>query len=257
MKERIYLITRGDDTGNSRSANQAVMQAYREGILKNTSFMPVGQAAAHGAALFAGTPGLCLGLHAVLNSEWEHEHYYPALPPSEVPSLVREGGMFHPTPRLTREAGARVEQIMAELRAQLALARSMGLSPVYVDTHMVFEWIEEKLAGLLEEWCRQEGLVYYRRYNRRLPQAAETGDAAERLLAALDAADPGLYTLVTHPCFDDEEVRRFTLPQLSGEEVARARDEDRRMLIDPRITQYMNQTGVIPIRYDEAARLFG
>lgn len=256
MKERIYLITRGDDTGSSRSANQAVMQAYREGILKNTSFMPIGKEAAHGAAMFAQTPGLCVGLHAVLNSEWEEEHYYPVLPSSQVPSLVREGGMFHATPRQTREAGIRVEQIMAELRGQLTLIRSMGLSPAYVDTHMAFQWIDESLAGLLEEWCRREGLVYYGRFNRRLPKTEEAGSAADRLIASLDAAEPGVYTLVTHPCFDDEETRRFSLPHLSGEQVARERDEDRRLLTDPRVIHYMKQNGVIPVRYDEAARLF-
>jgi hypothetical protein len=34
---RIHLITRGDDCGSNHSANVAIMEAFKRGILRNTS----------------------------------------------------------------------------------------------------------------------------------------------------------------------------------------------------------------------------
>ena len=37
MNDEIKLVTRGDDLGSAKTANKAIMDAYKDGILKNTS----------------------------------------------------------------------------------------------------------------------------------------------------------------------------------------------------------------------------
>lgn len=262
MDNKIYLLTQGDDLGGSHSANLAIMEAYRDGILRNASFMAVcGETSSEAAKLVAEAKELCVGLHCTLHSEWDAVRWGPILPANKVPSLVREDGTFHESPLVMKQAGFDKQELFAELDAQLHHMRKLGLKPVYADSHMRFEWVDEELPAMFDDWCASEGLLSFRPYLRRLPipsdpPAAEK-DAALRLIGRLSAAEPGLYGHVTHPTYDDPEIRSFGNAEFSGVEIAKERDEDRRMWLDKRLMDYCRENGVKPITYIEAAKLTG
>ncbi|MDF2921467.1 MAG: YdjC-like protein [Paenibacillaceae bacterium] len=254
-----YLIVRGDDFGNSLSSSEAIMAAHSCGLLRNASVMVTCPAVREAARKYAGTPGLVFGLHATLTSEWDNVRWGPVLPAERVSSLVRRDGTFCQDGAELRSLDPKPEHMLAELQEQLHLARRLGFDIRYADTHMGFEWVAEGFAGMFDEWCMREGLVSYRSIPRRLPDVdtAAHNDPVERLIARLEKAEPGLYTLVTHPAYNDRETRAFGNEVYSGGTIADERDGDRRMLTDGRLLQYIKESGIRPVTYVEAAQLAG
>jgi len=146
----IRLVTRGDDCGMCPSANAAIRDAFENGIPRNASVMVPCLAFEEVACMLADLPGLSVGLHVTLNAEWDSLKWGPVLPTSEVPSLVDSAGFFLQTPQLLHQRQASVEEMMAEVRAQLELARRRRLEIRYLDQHMDVGW----LPGLGERLCR-------------------------------------------------------------------------------------------------------
>lgn len=253
-----YILVRGDDFGNSRSSSEAIMAAHRCGLLRNASVIVTCPAVREAAVKYAKTPGLVFGLHATLTSEWDRVRWGPVLPAEQVSSLVRKDGTFCKDGAELREQAPKPEQMLAELQAQLELARRLGFEIRYVDTHMGFEWVAEGFARMFDDWCLQEGVISYRSVQqRRLPEveAFPGANPAERLIARLEAASPGLYTLVTHPAYDDEETRAFGNEVFAGGRIAAERNGDRLMLSDGRLLDYVRESGIRPVTYVEAAEL--
>ena len=60
------LITTADDFGDTPQVNAAVLQAYREGVLRFASLMVLRPAAAEAARIAKDNPGLGVGLHLEL-----------------------------------------------------------------------------------------------------------------------------------------------------------------------------------------------
>lgn len=252
MDTRIRLIARGDDCGSSRTANAAIRDACRDGILRNVSLMACCDAIEDAAALLAGEKAVCFGLHATVNAEWDSVRWGPVLPTAQVPALVDAHGHFLQTTQALHERRPPVEQVMAELQAQLDRARALGFDVRYADTHMGFTWVAPGLEDAFDAWCAREGLVNDRLIHRGLPPAPAGGDPVEQLIARLEAAPPGQYVVVGHPAYDTPEMRALGHAGHPGDEVAVSRDWQRRIFMDPRITEYCRTHGVAPTRYDEA-----
>ena len=249
----LRLVTRGDDAGSCHSANRAIREACEHGILRNVSVMVPGPAFEEAAGLFAGRADICLGLHVTLNAEWDGPKWGPVLPADQVPSLVDGDGFFLPTPRDLHQHGPSVEEMMAEVEAQLQRARDRGLNLEYLDEHMGVGWLpglRERLADL----CRREGLVDAHAVPG-LPRAGDgSGDDLVAVWSArMDAAvtTPGAYVLVTHPGFDADDMRAFAHAGLAPGQIARERDSERRALQDPRLLQACQARGIQVIRYSD------
>jgi hypothetical protein len=249
--DSIRLVTRGDDSGSCPSANRAICDAFSDGILRNTSLMVCAPAFEEAAEMLRGLPGLEVGLHATVTAEWDDVRWGPVLEADAVPSIVNPDGTLPQTTQALHEMGAKPAEMMAEIQAQLDLARERELEIRYVDTHMGFGWIadmDERVARLAE----REGLVYRPSGLSRLPDVAGAdGDVVERLIARLDAAEPGTYLIVGHPCYDTEDVRRFHHAGMEHGAEGRNRDWQRRMFMDPRIVDYVSENAIEPIRYTE------
>jgi hypothetical protein len=147
-------------------------------------------------------------------------------------------------------------EIVAELKAQLDIARSEGLEIKYLDEHMAFGWFEG-LKPLLQDFAKSEGLIYSPEGLSGLPRV-EGGysDPVEELLARLDVAEPGkTYILVAHPCYNDEEVQRMTYGEHLPGEIALERDWQRRMFMDERVVEYFRKNNIQPIAYTDIDRL--
>lgn len=247
----VRLVTRGDDSGSCHSANVAIRDAYDRGILRNTSLMVPAPAFEEAAAIYRDLPGLCVGLHATLNAEWDAVRWGPVLNAGEVPSIVDGRGHLFQTTQALNENGPEPAHVMAEVQAQLDLARARGLDVRYVDTHMGFTWIGE-LDERMAAFAEREGLIYRPEGVSRLPAPqGEHANPVERMIASLDAAGPGTYLVVGHPCYDTEEVRLFSHPGIEPGSEGRARDWQRRMFMDPDVLACCERNGVAPIRYDE------
>lgn len=249
----IRLVTRADDAGNTRSANEAIREAFEAGILRNTSVMAPCPAFEHAAELLGGHDGLCIGVHVTLTSEWDHPRWGPVLPPGEVPSLVDDDGCLLPSPQALEERGADADEMAAEVRAQLARVRDAGFEVAYLDDHMnsrVVPGFEDRLLDIAES----EGLIDGRTAVSRLPEVDVTAPGyPQRLLGRLNLADPGTYLVVGHPGYYDGETRHIAGGRYDRRpgEWARIMDSQRRMFLDPAVLRWCDEHGVQPISYPE------
>ena len=131
MKET-RLIVNADDFGMSRGISDAVLLAHRFGILTSASLMINMPAAEYALELASRAPNLGVGIHLNLCSG------KPILPPADVPSLVDDGGSFHPPRTMTRKLWtwqASGREIERELRAQIRRMKSFGHHPTHADSH--------------------------------------------------------------------------------------------------------------------------
>jgi hopanoid biosynthesis associated protein HpnK len=127
------LIVTADDFGLAEEINEAVEIAHRHGILSSASLMVAGPAAADAVARARRLPSLRVGLHVVLLEQ------KPALPPGQIARLVDSSGhlrcdLVRLAFELVRSSRLR-SQLRAEIEAQFAAFRAIGLRLDHVDVH--------------------------------------------------------------------------------------------------------------------------
>jgi hopanoid biosynthesis associated protein HpnK len=127
------LIVNADDLGISEAVNRGIADAHDRGIVTSTSLMATGPAFAHAVALARSRPKLAVGVHLVLT---EHE---PLCGAAAVPGLVGRDGRFPPHVRALLGPALRgtlpLDEIRAELDAQIRRARDAGLALGHLDGH--------------------------------------------------------------------------------------------------------------------------
>lgn len=64
------LVIRIDDLGALHSVNEACIQTYRSGIARSVEVMPVAAWYPEAIKMLKENPGLDVGLHLVITSEW-------------------------------------------------------------------------------------------------------------------------------------------------------------------------------------------
>lgn len=243
MPDGLRLITRGDDAGASRSANLAIREAWADGCVRNVSVLACSPFVAHAAELFRDCPGLCVGLHACITCEWLTPRWGPVLPAATVPSLVDKHGHFPPQVA----PGVVAEQLAAELVAQLARLRGLGLDVRYVDEHMCFRWQVPEARAVIAELCQREGLIDADTLGTGLHRGAAT------LPEAVRTAADGTWVVVGHPCYDDAEMRGIRLVGRPEVDIGQQRDGERRMFLAPELRTALAERGARAISYSEAA----
>jgi chitin disaccharide deacetylase len=130
------LIVTADDFGAAREVNDAVEAAHRGGILTAASLMVAAPAAADAIARARCLPSLRVGLHLVLLEG------RPVLPPSALPHLTNDDGVFPTSPAalgmvIACSRAARRE-LAAEITAQFAAFRDSGLPLDHCNAHKHF-----------------------------------------------------------------------------------------------------------------------
>ncbi|WP_315816761.1 ChbG/HpnK family deacetylase [Paraflavitalea speifideaquila] len=121
------LIIRGDDMGFSHSGNLALIKTYKEGIEQSIEVIVPSPWFPEAAALLAANPGVDVGIHLAITSEWDNIKWRPV---SNCPSLTNADGYFYPMiwPNKNYPDGALIEHpwkiadIEKEFRAQIELA---------------------------------------------------------------------------------------------------------------------------------------
>lgn len=127
------LIVNADDFGRHEFINAAVERGVTAGCLRSATLMPGGKAFDSAVAVAKRHTELGVGIHFTLVNG------YPVLPPAEIPSLVTEQGVFYDdhTAFVKRYIMGKVnlEEVRAELAAQLQKLEQAGLSLTHADSH--------------------------------------------------------------------------------------------------------------------------
>ncbi len=226
------LVIHADDLGMAHSVNRATFEALQRGWITSASVMVPCPWFPEAARFAREHPELDLGLHLTLNSEWNTYRWGPLSPRDAVPSLL-DGDGYLTLSETTIGERARPAEVEREIRAQVDRAKASGIRISHLDSHMAALF---QSAGLLELYMRvgaEHGLPVLlertgTRGGERSPWAAAARDRAlvdqvvslspgvapaewlaayQRTLAPLP---PGVYQLIVHLGYDDEELRGAT-----------------------------------------------
>ena len=129
-----YLIINADDFGMCRAGNLAVFDLLKSGgITSSTIMAPCGWAPE--ACKFAKeNPQFAIGVHLTLTSEWSNYRWTP-VSASNTDSLRDEDGyMFKESDEV--ENNVDIDEVEAEIRAQIERLKKLGLTPSHLDNHM-------------------------------------------------------------------------------------------------------------------------
>lgn len=129
------IILHVDDVGMSHDSNRGAIEAMTKGIATSCSVMMPCSWVPEFAHYYHAHPGMDVGLHMTLTSEWNNYRWGPVAGRQSVPSLVDNEGAFYKTVEDV-VAHATPPDVEKELRAQIELAKKMGFHPTHLDTHM-------------------------------------------------------------------------------------------------------------------------
>jgi predicted glycoside hydrolase/deacetylase ChbG (UPF0249 family) len=153
------LIVHADDLGAAHSINSASIKALESGLVSSASIMVPCPWLPEIAAYARAHPEADLGLHLTLTSEWSSYRWSPVLGRERVPSLLDSSGYLYP---LESEATAHmdIKEVEAEIRAQIARARALGIQPTHLDSHMGTLYQSKALFEILLRVARENKLPF-------------------------------------------------------------------------------------------------
>jgi predicted glycoside hydrolase/deacetylase ChbG (UPF0249 family) len=179
----LRLVVTADDLGLSDGVTRGILESHRSGIVRSTSLLVTFPTGEEAAALAREERDLEVGLHLDLVGG------APASDPARVRSLVRPDGRFHRLGAfLTRVASGRIRaaELAAEIRAQVARARSWGVAADAWDSHRHVHAMP-LVARVVGAVARQEGARWVRRVR---PAPVWRGPKAWSLAASMAASEP-------------------------------------------------------------------
>jgi predicted glycoside hydrolase/deacetylase ChbG (UPF0249 family) len=207
--EKVRLIIRGDDMGMTQGSLEAFEEAFNRGVLSCASLIVPGPWFEGAAELCRKNPGWCTGIHLCLVGEWRGFRWRPVLPWNQVSSLVDEDGFLYTYPQQLFAQKPKLEEIEAELRAQIDLATRKGVRIRYIDTHYLsptgeaYPGLGDIIKKLADDYkLPVSGLLDEQRISIYKVPVEEKLDAAVEMLQELQ---PGLYLWVCHPGIDSPE----------------------------------------------------
>ncbi|MDX6306741.1 MAG: hypothetical protein QOI77_3710 [Blastocatellia bacterium] len=153
------LIVHADDLGVAHSVNSAAIKAFESGLVSSGSIMVPCPWLPEIAVYARAHPEADLGLHLTLTSEWSPYRWAPVLSKERVPSLLDSSGYLYSS---ESEAAAHMDlkEVEAEIRAQIARARALGIQPTHLDSHMGTLYQSKALFEILVRVARENKLPF-------------------------------------------------------------------------------------------------
>jgi predicted glycoside hydrolase/deacetylase ChbG (UPF0249 family) len=150
------LIVHADDVGIAHSVNRATFSALESGRVTSASVMAPGPWLQEVADYLRENPETDLGLHLTLSSEWHAFKWGPVASINSVPTLINPLGYFF----TIREALAQIDprEAETELRAQVGLARDIGIEPTHLDSHQLLLFLRPDLFQAYLKVGRDTGI---------------------------------------------------------------------------------------------------
>ncbi|MBV9088010.1 MAG: ChbG/HpnK family deacetylase, partial [Acidobacteriaceae bacterium] len=204
----------------------------------------------------------------VLNSEWDDFRWGPVAPANDVPSLVEPTGYFTNDPDHLKNADGKDAKL--ELTAQIERARRAGIGITHLDSHMlallstptlfrVYDDLghEYKLPILLERQgpvsvpggaVPSNGSIVLDKVIAMDPGISDNDWVTwyEKTLAVLP---PGVYQLVLHLAYDDDEMRAVTRGHPDWGAAWRQRDLN--MVRSPEFQKFLRDQGFTLLKWSD------
>jgi chitin disaccharide deacetylase len=253
------LLIRGDDMGSSHSSNLACIQAYKNGIMRDVEVMVPCPWFLEAVQMLKENPGLDVGIHLTMNSEWETIKWRPL---TCCPSLVDSNGYFFPMvwpgkeyPESTalRNSNWKLSEIEKELRAQIEMAKKHIPQLSHISDHMGFTSISPDVAKLVDKLAKEYDL-YIEPSDKGTKgvqlwkgEDKTTAQKINRTIKALNNLKPGTYLFVDHPALNNAEMKAVWLK--GSMTVAVDRNDVTSVFTSKEVMKVIQQKGIKLIGY--------
>lgn len=263
-QEEIRLLVRGDDIGSTHAANVGCIKSYREGIMRSVEIMVPCPWFPEAASMLKENPGLDVGIHITMTSEWENIKWRPL---THAPGISDEDGYFYPMiwpnerfpeNRTLQGADWKLEEIEAEMRAQIELAISHIPQVSHLSCHMGCSGWDDEVAAVYARLAKEYELdIRTSDYDvKRFPRSQKGETAEERINGFIDGLNklkPGkTYLFVEHPAMEGSEMEAV------GHDGYYGVNEDRQMVTEvftsEEVMKVIEERGIQLISYADLAR---
>lgn len=266
------LVIHADDLGMNHSVNRATFEALEKGWISSASILVPCPWFPEVARWAKQHPNADLGIHLALTSEWTDLRWGPISGPGRVPSLVDAHGYFPlDTPEV--DQNARMPEVEYELHAQIERAKSAGIPLSHLDMHMAGMVSSPDLFGVYRKLRDEYKLpILLEPTGTHGSPRGVTVPADEATLqrvvtmepgvAAKDWFDwykrqltplaPGVYQLIVHLAYDDEEMRGTTWDHPDWGAAWRQRDFE--MVKSAEFRQFLKEQGFVLVNWKELAK---
>ncbi len=258
--DEIRLLVRGDDIGFCHAANVGCIESYRFGIVRSVELLVPTPWFLEAVQLLNENPGLDVGIHLTLTSEWANLKWRPL---TAAKSLVDSNGYFFPMvwpnknlPPKTSifEAQWKLSDIETELRAQIELALKHVPQVSHLSDHMGFTSLDPKIKHLVEKLAREYGLAVetYDDSIKRFPGwhgAITLQQRIDYFAWNLERLEHGTYIFIDHPAKDTPEMRAVF--HKGYENVAEDRDWVTQVFTSPKVLEMIRKKNIRLISYKD------
>ena len=266
------LIIHADDYGMNHSVNRAISEALENHWITSASILVPCPWFLEAAAYAKAHPDADLGIHQALNSEWTTFRWGPVTSRDQVPSLLDTDGYLPlDTPEVVQRAKA--SEAETELRAQISRAQKFGVHVTHLDTHMGALFQNAPLFSTYQKLGAEFRLpILAARVGPEHSVPAFARMSADQILLdrvfeispGVDPKDwmswyekqlaplgPGVYQVILHLAYDDDEMRGATFNHPDWGAAWRQRDLD--MVKSPEFQKFLKEQGFVLVGWKDLA----
>jgi len=265
------LVIHADDLGMNHSVNRATFEALEKGWITSASILVPCPWFPEVAKWAREHPDADLGIHQALTSEWTSLRWGPVSPKDKVPSLLDEDE-YLPLETLALAQNAKPSEVETELRAQIDRAKSAGIHLTHLDTHMAALFGSTDLYKLYQKMGYSYGLPILEEWEGTHGPISIAPPADEVLIQKVISIDPGIeakdwsnwyekqlaplgpgvYQIIVHLAYDDEEMRGATYHHPDWGSAWRQHDLD--MVKSPEFRQFLKDQGFVLMGWRELGK---
>jgi hypothetical protein len=267
------LILHADDYGMNHSVNRAISEALEKHWITSASILVPCPWFLEAANFAKAHPDADLGIHQALNSEWTQFRWGPVSSRDKVPSLLDEQNYLPPdTPDVVKNA--KPAEVEAELRAQIERAQKFGVHVTHLDTHMGALFQTPVLFSVYSKLGNDFHVPILNARNgpeHAAPAGASMADGrilVDRVLEIGPGVDPkewtawyekqlaplgpGVYQVILHLAYDDDEMRGATSDHPDWGAAWRQRDLD--MVKSAEFQKFLKDQGFVLVGWRDLAK---
>ncbi len=268
QKANPRLVVRSDDMGSFHAANVASIEAYKNGIETDIEVMAVTAWFPEAVKMLQENPGVDVGLHLVITSEWDNIKWRPL---THCPSLTDQNGYFYPMMGANKsypgqsitENKWNLAEIEQEFRAQIELALKNIPQISHLSGHMGSISFDKQVLDMVTKLAKEYHLTFVEGtdarqqynvgsagYDGPKKTSAEKEASFINMLNKLEAGKN--YIFVDHPAFNNDEMQ--TVGHIGYEDVAVDRQGVTDMLTSSKVKQAVKDKGIELITYNDLTK---
>ena len=258
--QTIRLIVRGDDMGYTHSGNEALIKCYKEGIETSIEVIVPSPWFPEAVKLLAQNPGVDVGIHLALTSEWENIKWRPL---SNAASIKDSNGYFYPMVYPNKnypgqallENSIQLDDIEKEFRLQIETALKKIPRISHISSHMNCTNMTDEVKALTKKLAKEYKIdidledygVKYTGYDGPSKTSAEK---IQSFLNMLGKLQPGnTYWFIDHPGIDNEELK--AIYHIGYEQVAADRQGVTDVFTNEKVKAFIKEKRIQLIGYKD------